>query len=68
MTVAPGDNLWVIAERSLAGALHRHPSIHETAPYWLQVVDANRSRLTDPGNPDLVLPGQVIAMPPPPAG
>jgi nucleoid-associated protein YgaU len=33
------------------------------APYWRAVIDANRDRLAVPGDPDLILPGQVIVLP-----
>jgi nucleoid-associated protein YgaU len=32
--------------------------------YWAQLVDANRDRLVDPDDPDLLLPGQVLVLPP----
>ena len=65
-TAGPGDHLWHVAETTLAGAWGRAPSDAEVAPYWQQVVDANRDGLPDPGNPDLILPGQVLRVPPPP--
>lgn len=66
-TVRGGDNFWTIAHRLLADAWGRPPSARETDPYWRALVEANRSGLVDPGNPDLLLPGQVLAVPPPPA-
>jgi hypothetical protein len=65
-TARPGDHLWHVAEATLAGAWGRAPSDAEVAPYWQQVVEANRGGLADPGNPDLILPGQVLQVPPPP--
>jgi hypothetical protein len=64
---APGDHLWHVAESALATSWGRAPSDAEVAPYWEQVIEANRERLVDPGNPDLILPGQGIVVPPPPA-
>jgi hypothetical protein len=32
--------------------------------YWRALVDANRAHLVDPGNPDLLVPGQQLALPP----
>jgi nucleoid-associated protein YgaU len=32
--------------------------------YWRRLIDANRDRLVDPGNPDLLLPGQELVLPP----
>ena len=66
-TVAPGDHLWAIAERSLAAAWGEAPTDDEIDPYWRLLVEANRPRLADPTNPDLVQPGLVVDVPPPPA-
>ena len=62
-TVAPGDHLWHIAEETLAdhGAA---PSPDEVAAYWRTLCETNHSRLIDPDNPDLIMPGQQIALPP----
>ena len=32
--------------------------------YWRSLVDANRAQLVDPRNPDLLVPGQQLALPP----
>lgn len=66
-TVRRGDSFWVIAHRVLADAWGRAPSARETDPYWRALVEANRSRLADADNPDLLFAGQVLAVPPPPA-
>ena len=65
--VQRGDHLWAVAERSLADAWGRPPSDAEIAPYWVEVIDANRERLADAANPDLVFPGQVLVVPPVPS-
>ncbi|HEX2849571.1 MAG TPA: LysM peptidoglycan-binding domain-containing protein [Acidimicrobiales bacterium] len=65
-TVAPGDSLWRIAERTLAASWGRAPTDAQIAPYWHDLVEANRRRLADPANPDLIFPGQVFEVPPPP--
>jgi nucleoid-associated protein YgaU len=65
-TVAAGDHLWSIAERVLADAWARPPADHEVVPYWEQVVAANRDRLADRDNPDLIFPGQQLVVPAPP--
>lgn len=65
-TVGPGDHLWGVAERALAGAWGRPPSDGEVDPYWRAVIEANRDRLRDPANPDLVFAGQVLVLPPVP--
>ena len=59
-----GESLWTIATDVLAGALGRAPSDAEVDPYWRSLVDANRGRLVDDGDPDLILPGQVFELPP----
>lgn len=66
-TVRPGDHLWAVAEQVLAEAWARPPSDAEVDGYWRALVDANRPRLRDPANPDLVFPGQLLVVPPPPA-
>ena len=62
-TVRPGDNLWDIAETTLA-ARSPDPTPAEVWRYWRRVIEANRSRLVDPGDPGLILPGQSIVLPP----
>ena len=65
-TVAPGESLWTIAEELLADAWQRAPSDGEVDPYWRTLVERNRGRLVDPGDADLIHPGQVLEVPPPP--
>jgi hypothetical protein len=62
-TVAPGDHLWSIAERSLAATAGRAPAEEEVVPYWRALVEANRHVLADPDNPDLLFAGQVLSLP-----
>jgi hypothetical protein len=59
-----GDHLWRIAEETLAGELARGPSTAEVDRYWRDLVDHNRDRLIDRGNPDLIVPGQEFELPP----
>ena len=68
--VSPGDRLWSIAARTLAEAWGRTPAEHQVAPYWSDLVAANRDRLVRPGDADLIVPGQelVLPAPPPPPG
>ena len=66
VTLAPGDHLWATATTALATAWGRTPSDAEVAPYWDRLVAANRDRLPDPANPDLVLPGLRVVVPPVP--
>ena len=65
--VRPGDHLWSIAEDTLAAAWGRPPTDDEVEPYWRAVVEANRDVLATPDDPDLIFPGQVVTVPPPPA-
>ena len=65
-TAAPGDHLWSIAEETLTQAWGRPPTDKEVVPYWQALVDLNRSKLAQPNNPDLIFPGQVFDLPPPP--
>jgi nucleoid-associated protein YgaU len=65
--VRPGEHLWAVAEQVLGQAWGRPATDTEIDPYWRALVAANRSRLPDPDNPDLVYPGEVLTVPPPPA-
>lgn len=60
--VEPGDHLWSIAEQAV---LERglDPTEASVASYWLRLIEANRAILVDPGNPDLLLPGQTVTLP-----
>ncbi len=64
-TVAPGQCFWSIAEAALARAWGRPPTATEIVAYWHRLIEANRAELADPGNADLVFPGQVFALPVP---
>lgn len=61
--VDTGDSLWSIAAETLR---ERHPgaSDREVARYWSRLLEANRARLVDPGNPDLLVPGQELEVVP----
>jgi len=66
-TAAAGDHFWHMAETTLAETWHRSPSDAEVAPYWGMIVDANRAKLVDRSNPDLLYVGQVFRLPTPPS-
>lgn len=66
--VGPGDSFWTIATEVLADAWGRPPGDREIDPYWRALVERNRPRLVDPDDPDLLHPGQVLELPPPPPG
>lgn len=61
--VEPGDSLWSIA----AEVVHTDGGASgeaAVAAYWRALVAENRARLVDPDNPDLLLPGQRLVVPP----
>jgi len=63
----PGECFWSIAEDVLAAAWGRAPSDAEIVPYWRVLIEANRATLADTANEDLIFPGQVFTVPPPPS-
>ncbi|MET0566371.1 MAG: hypothetical protein ABW021_08010 [Acidimicrobiia bacterium] len=63
VVVEPGDHLWKIAEGQLHAMLDRPVRPGEVVPYWLAVIETNRSGLKS-GDPDLIYPGEVVTLPP----
>jgi nucleoid-associated protein YgaU len=63
VTVERGDHLWKISARHLGDFYQRLPSNHEVSPYWRETIEANRNRLRS-GDPDLIYPGEQVALPP----
>lgn len=61
--VRPGEHFWSIAEAVLGEDRDRPPTDEEVAEYWERLVAANRSRLADRSNPDLLYPGQTLRLP-----
>ena len=62
--VEAGESFWVIASDVLAQA--GEPIDERTVePYWRVLIEANHDRLVVEGNPDLILPGQRLRVPPP---
>ena len=61
--VRPGDHFWSIAERRVVLAVGGRPTEEQVRAYWVALVEANRDRLVDPGNADLILPGQELVLP-----
>jgi len=63
--VQRGDHLWSIAEgavqASSAGGAVDDATV---ARYWRVLIEQNRDRLVDPGDPDLIVPGQELVLPP----
>jgi hypothetical protein len=64
-TVAPGDSFWSIAEEVLTEVAGHEPTEQAVRRYWVQLIEANRRRLADPANPDLLFPGQRLDIPNP---
>lgn len=62
ITVADGDSFWSIAE-DVVTASGNAPTVDAVTSYWASLVDANVDQLVDAGNPDLLLPGQVLTVP-----
>lgn len=61
--VVSGESLWTIARDVLASRSEEAPTDGEVAGYWHRVIEANRDRLDDPDNPDLIFPGQSLTLP-----
>ena len=61
--VEPGDSFWSIATDTVSPPEPGGPDHRLVAGYWRRLVEANRSRLIDPGNPDLLVPGQELVLP-----
>jgi nucleoid-associated protein YgaU len=64
--IRSGDNLWSVAEATLARAWGRVPSDADVDDYWTELIAVNRVRLAHGDDPDLVFPGQVFELPTPP--
>ena len=64
-TVRPGDHLWGIAESVMAEHGSHRASEADIARYWAALIAANRDRLADAANPDLIFIDQVLLVPAP---
>jgi hypothetical protein len=62
-TVQRGDHLWSIAADHLAVTLGREPTDREIDPYWRTLITANRRRLANPDDPNLLFVGQELELP-----
>ncbi len=60
VVVAPGDSFWRLAVEAVGD----HAGPGPVDDYWRRLIARNRARLVDPGNPDLLYPGQVLLLPP----
>jgi len=54
------ESFWTIAEQ----AVDDDSEEHLVASYWQALIDMNRDQLISPDDPDLLMPGQVIELPP----
>ena len=63
VVVEPGDSFWSLAEETVAERMGTTDE-RTVATYWRSLVEANRERLVDRDNPDLLLPGQAVVLPP----
>lgn len=64
--VRPGDDLWSIAETVVSTTTGGGATTAEVARYWKRLITVNRSRLPHPSDPDLIFPGDMLVLPPPP--
>jgi nucleoid-associated protein YgaU len=62
IVVRRGDNLWVIARDELVRRTGAKPDVVQIARYWRAVIEANRATLRS-GNPSLIFPGEIVALP-----
>lgn len=63
--VRTGDNLWSIARAEVVRVTgDGHPSDGTIAAYWQRVIALNRATLRS-GNPSLIFPGEIVALPTP---
>ncbi|WP_436794055.1 LysM peptidoglycan-binding domain-containing protein [Actinospongicola halichondriae] len=62
--VVDGDNFWSIAETMLETDTGGPVSDAQVVSYWQTLIDANADQLVEPGNPDLIVPGQMLDVPP----
>lgn len=63
--VAAGEHFWPIARATLDTNSGAAPTDGEITRYWAALVEANRDRLVDPDNTDLLFPGQELVLPAP---
>ena len=63
-TVRPGDDFWSIAHEVVTRRSSGVVSDGAVANYWSRLIAANRGSLPRPGDPDLLFPGETLALPP----
>lgn len=65
VVVEAGDSFWSLAVDVVTEARGGVPGDREVVEYWERLIAANRSRLVDSANPDLLFPGQTLLLPAP---
>ena len=63
VVVQPGQSFWTIATGLVQQRLRTPPTPAQVGPFWLDLIAANAARLPEPGNPDLMYPGQMLVVP-----
>lgn len=61
--VEAGDSFWSLAVDVVSEGRSDAPGEAEVMRYWTRLIEANRERLVDPANPDLLFPNQVLVVP-----
>jgi nucleoid-associated protein YgaU len=61
-TVVAGDSFWQIAKRQVEAHDATAP-VRAVAVYWLELIETNLDELVVAGDPNLLLPGQVLQLP-----
>lgn len=62
LVVEQGDSMWSLAEEEVERRIGHDASESDIAPYWVDVVDANRDRVQS-GDVDLIFPGEELVLP-----
>jgi hypothetical protein len=60
--VRSGESFWSIAEDEVLSRVDEATDA-DVASYWIRLIDANRSRLPDPANPDLLWTSTELVLP-----
>jgi hypothetical protein len=62
--VEPGESFWLIARSRVAESQATEVDDGTIEAYWVRLIDANRDRLADPADADLLFAGQELVLPP----
>ena len=62
-TVKAGESFWSVAEDVVKTRLGRAPTTAEIDTTWRAIIAANRQKLPDPSNPDVLWVGTVLTIP-----